>query len=76
MTRLAMNVGRDHTLRPGDVVGMILGTSGIPKPSVGAIHLLPKMTLVDIADEHVGVVVKKLSGIKFKGRRLEIHPAA
>ncbi len=76
MTRLALNVGRDHLIRPGDVVGMILGTSGIPKECIGAIHLLPKMTLVDIAEEHTKIVVKKLTGIKFKGRKLEIHPAA
>ena len=76
MTRLAMNAGRDHNIGPGDVVGVILGTTGIPKTGIGAIHLLPKMTLVDVAEEHTALVLKKLNGIKFKGRKLEIHPAA
>jgi ATP-dependent RNA helicase DeaD len=76
MTRLVMNIGRDNNIGPGDVVGVILGAVKITKESVGAIHLLPKQTLVDIADAHAAHVLKKLNGIKFKGHKLGIDFAA
>jgi ATP-dependent RNA helicase DeaD len=57
-------------VQPGDVLGVIVGTTKIPKESVGVIRLQPKQTFVDIAEEHADLVVAKLSGIQFKGRKL------
>ncbi len=76
MLRLSMNMGRDQNLSPGDVVGVILGAAKIPKECVGAIQLLPTKTLVDVAEDYAGLVVKKLNGIRFKDRKLLIQPAA
>jgi ATP-dependent RNA helicase DeaD len=70
MTRLTLGVGREHDVQPGDVLGVIVGTTKIPKESVGVIRLQPKQTFVDIAEEHADLVVAKLSGIQFKGRKL------
>ena len=70
MVRLFMNVGRDHNIGPGDVVGVILGATKIPKECVGAIMLLPKQTLVDVAKEHSKSVMTKLNGIRFKGNKV------
>ncbi len=76
MIRLSLNLGREHQIGPGDVVGVILGAVKIPKESIGAIHLMPKQTLVDVAEDHAARVLEKLNGIKFKGRKLAIQPAA
>jgi ATP-dependent RNA helicase DeaD len=76
MVRLVMNVGRDHNIGPGDVVGVILGAVKIPKECVGAILLLPKQTLVDVSDKHSSLILKKLNGIRFKGRKLAVALAA
>jgi len=73
MARLVMNIGRENQIGPGDVVGVILGAVKIPKESVGAIHILPNKTLVDVAELHAGLVLKKLNGIQFKGRKLAIQ---
>jgi ATP-dependent RNA helicase DeaD len=70
MVRLTLGVGRDHEVQPGDVLGVIVGTTKIPKESVGVIRLQPKQTFVDVAEEHAELVVSKLSGIQFKGRKL------
>jgi len=67
MLRLIINLGRDHNIGPGDVVGVILGAAKIPKECVGAILLLPKQTLVDVAVAHAPTILKKLNGIRFKG---------
>ena len=70
MLRLRLNLGREQRIQPGDVVGVILGVARIPKECVGAIILQPDHTLVDVAEQHSGTVLKKLNGIKFKGRKL------
>jgi ATP-dependent RNA helicase DeaD len=61
MQRLALNVGN-------------LGK--LPKAAVGAIHLFPRQSFVDIADAHANRVIQKLNGIRFKGHPLAIGHAA
>ncbi len=76
MIRLVMNVGAQHNIRPGDIVGVIAGVTGLPKEVVGLIHLLPQQSLVDVAQEHEEEVREKLTGIRFKGRKLLVELAA
>jgi ATP-dependent RNA helicase DeaD len=72
MTRLVFTAGRLSEVRPADIVGTVLGLSGIPREAIGQIHIEQKHTLVDIADAHVDAVIQKLAGIKFKGRKLAV----
>ena len=72
MTRLVFTAGRLGNVRPADIVGTVLGLSGIPREAIGAIHIEPKHTLVDIAEEHVSAVLGAVNGIKFKGRKLAV----
>ncbi len=76
MVRLAFNVGRAHAVLPGDFVGVIAGVTAIPKGEIGAIHLQATKTLVDVAEPRVALVLKKLNGIQFKGRKLLVRVAA
>jgi len=76
MVRLAFNVGRAHSVLPGDFVGVIAGVTAIPKGEIGAIHLQATKTLVDVAEPRVALVLKKLNGIQFKGRKLLVRVAA
>jgi ATP-dependent RNA helicase DeaD len=75
MVRLAFNVGRAHAVQPGDFVGVIAGVTAIPKGEIGAIHLQATKTLVDVAEPRVALVLKKLNGIQFKGRKLLVRVA-
>ncbi len=70
MVRLAFNAGRAHAVQPGDFVGVIAGVTAIPKGEIGAIHLQATKTLVDVAEARVPLLLKKLNGIQFKGRKL------
>ncbi len=70
MVRLVFNVGEGHGIRPGDIVGVIAGVTGLGKEVVGAINILPKQALVDVSEEAHGEIIEKLNGIRFKGRRL------
>lgn len=75
MVRLVFNVGERHEIQPGDIVGVIAGVTRHPREIIGAIHILPRQTLVDVAkNEHLDVL-EKLNGIKFKGRKLAVDIA-
>ena len=76
MVRLTFNVGRAHAVQPGDFVGVIAGVTAIPKGEIGAIHLQATKTLVDVAEPRVALILKKLNGIQFKGRKLLVRVAA
>ncbi len=76
MVRLALNIGKAKHIQPGDVVGVIAGGAKVPREAIGAIKLLPKISLVDVAEEHAGTVLRKLNGIRFKGHHLSVTPAA
>ena len=73
MVRLAFNVGRAHSVAPGDFVGVIAGVTAIPKGEIGAIHLQATKTLVDVNEARVPLILKKLNGIQFKGRKLAVR---
>jgi ATP-dependent RNA helicase DeaD len=70
MVRLTLGVGRDHNVQPGDVLGVIVGITKLPKDVVGVIRLQTKQTFVDVAEENAELIVSKLNGIEFKGRKL------
>ena len=70
MTRLVMNMGEKHDVQPGDIVGVIAGVTRLSKEVVGAINILPRQALVDVASEQADTILEKLNGIRFKGRKL------
>ncbi|MEP6670528.1 MAG: DEAD/DEAH box helicase [Chthoniobacter sp.] len=75
MVRLAFNLGNEHQITPGDFVGVIAGVTRLSKEVVGRIEILDDYSLVDVSDECASMVLKKLNGIKFKGRKLAVSVA-
>ena len=74
MVRLSMTAGRRDEISPGDIVGVIAGLAKVPKESIGAIRLLDKTSYVDVDRSYAAVVVEKINGITFKGRKVYISP--
>jgi len=70
MTRIVITAGRNDDVRPSWFVGKILGLTGAGREAVGAIHIQPKHTLVDVADDLVEEVVRALNGKKINDRRV------
>ncbi len=62
MVRFRMNLGGQHGLRPGDVVGAIAGEVGIPGKSIGAIDIQLDHTYVDVSEKHARQVLQKSGG--------------
>jgi ATP-dependent RNA helicase DeaD len=76
MVRLAMNSGAEQMVRPADVVGFVLNETGMSREVLGAIHILPTMTMFDVREEAARDIVSGLRGKRFKGRKLIVGPAA
>ena len=75
MLRLAFNLGQMHDITPGDFVGVIAGVTRLPKEVIGRIEILERGSFVDVSEDSANAVLKKLNGIKFKGRRLTVSIA-
>jgi ATP-dependent RNA helicase DeaD len=70
MVTVFLNVGRKQLVTPADIVGKIAGVTRLPADIVGAIDIHQRHSLVDVTEEHAGLVVKKLAGIRVKGQVL------
>ena len=71
-TPVAFNVGREHLVTPGDIVGKIAGVTRLPANIVGAIDIHEAHTHVDVLSEHADIVVQKLEGIRLKDQALKV----
>ncbi len=71
-TPVAFNVGSQHLITPGDIVGKIAGVTRLPANIVGAIDIHEAHTHVDVLSEHAAIVVQKLEGIRLKDQALKV----
>jgi ATP-dependent RNA helicase DeaD len=74
-TRLYMNVGSETGVAAGDIVGAILGETGLPKTTVGVIDLRERHAFVDVAKEHANSIISKLNRTQIKGNKLKVKIA-
>ncbi|KAF0170445.1 MAG: ATP-dependent RNA helicase DeaD [Limisphaerales bacterium] len=75
MTRLWMSVGEQHGVAPGDVVGCILGETGLPSGTVGVVDIRERHTFVDVAADSVNAIITKLNRTAIRGQRLKVKLA-
>ncbi len=67
MVRLSMNLGRQHGIRPSDVVGAIAYHADIPGSTIGKIFIEDRHTFVDVPENLVGQVLAR--GDRYSIRR-------
>ena len=75
LKRLAINVGAAHGVGPADVVGAILGETGLPATVVGEIEIHDRHLFVDVAASHARGIVAKLSRANIKGQPVRVKLA-
>jgi ATP-dependent RNA helicase DeaD len=68
--RIALAVGRENNVGPGDVVGAIANETGLPGRAIGSIDIHDRATLVEIPADLVGQVLERLSGVNIRGQAL------
>jgi ATP-dependent RNA helicase DeaD len=74
-TRIYMNVGEEMGVAPGDVVGAILGETGLPAKTVGTVDIRERHLFVDVAAEHANSIISKLNRTRIKGNKLKVKVA-
>jgi ATP-dependent RNA helicase DeaD len=74
-TRLYMNVGTEMGVTPVDVVGAIMGETGLPPQTVGTVDIRERHLFVDVAADHANAIIAKLNRTRIKGERLKVKVA-
>ncbi|MST01273.1 MAG: hypothetical protein EXS29_08195 [Pedosphaera sp.] len=75
MTRLWMSVGAEHGIAAGDIVGCILGETGLPTQTVGVVDIRERHTFVDVAAGSAHAIISKLKRAVIRGQRLKVKLA-
>jgi ATP-dependent RNA helicase DeaD len=75
MTRLFLNLGRNLSVRPQDIVGAIANEADIPGRSIGAIDIYDSYTFVDVPTEYAERVIDAIQRSGIKGRTVNAEIA-
>ena len=70
-TTVRLNLGSEHAVSVGEIVGKIAGVTRLPANIIGAVAVHDKFTLVDVLNEHSPLVLAKLIGVRMKGQLLK-----
>jgi ATP-dependent RNA helicase DeaD len=74
-TRLWMNLGETHGVKPIDVVNTVAGQTGLPGKVVGAVDVREKHLFLDVSEEHVKSIVAKLNRTDINGHKVKVKIA-
>ena len=73
---LVVDAGRQDKLRPGDLLGALTGSAGLPSSAVGKIDVFATRTYVAIARDAVADARSGLRAGKIKGRNFRVRELA
>ena len=74
-TRLYVNTGAEMGVSEPDIVGTIMGETGVPRKGVGAVDIRERHLFVDVASEHANSIISKLNRAQIKGRSAKVKVA-
>ena len=75
MTRLHLDAGRRHGLRPGDVVGAFTSEADIPASAIGTIDLFDDFALVEVEQRAARKVLDRAAQLTLRRRAVHVTPA-
>ncbi len=73
MARLFITVGREHGLRPTDLVGAIANESGLPGRAIGAIDIMDRCAFVEVPVDAADQVIRALGRTTLRGRKVHVE---
>ncbi len=76
MVRMLIDVGRQHRVSPGDIVGAIANEADIPGKVIGAIDVNESYTLVDIPSQFVEQVLDTMQESSIRKQRMNLRRAS
>lgn len=68
MVPLFFSLGKQHEIRPGEIVGMLYNEAGLPQGAVGKIKLFNKHSCIDISKDFAERLIQSTKGMKIRGR--------
>ena len=68
MVRLYISIGERDEVGPGDIMGAVMGESGIPGSRVGRIEIRDTFSIVEVEEPQAELVIRSLNGITVRGR--------
>ena len=75
MKTMYINGGNKDKIRPGDILGALVGEAQMDASQVGNIHILNNQSYVAIASASIGLAISKLNNGKIKGRKFRVGEA-
>jgi ATP-dependent RNA helicase DbpA len=72
MVTLRLDAGRTDKMRPGDILGALTGTAGLPAEAVGKIDVFPTRAYVAIRRDDAGRALARLREAGLKGRKVRV----
>jgi ATP-dependent RNA helicase DeaD len=76
MTRLQLNVGREHSVEVRDVVGAIAGETGLSGRQIGKILLRDRQCFVEVPAEFADEVLRIMNGNQIRGLNIQVQTAS
>jgi len=73
MVVLAFSVGRDHNVRPADLVGAITGEAGVTSRELGAIRIGDDASTVEVVAAVATRVAKSMKGKFIRGEKVDVR---
>ena len=74
MVRLYLDTGRQHGVRPADVVGAFTAEAGVPGSSIGTIDMFGDFSLVEVERRAAATLLERAL-LLLRGREVHITPA-
>ena len=72
MVRLSLNMGKQHGIRPNDIVGTIAYHADIPGSAIGKIFIQDKHSLVDVPEALAGQVLAKTGDYRIRQQPVSV----
>lgn len=74
-TRLWMNLGEAHGVKPIDIVNAVAGETGLPGKVVGTVDVRERHLFVDVNSENANGIIAKLNRSQIKGHKVKVKVA-
>lgn len=75
MVRINLTIGKEHGIRPNDIVGALAYHADIPGRSIGKIYIEDSNTFVDVPEEFIGQILNKKSNYMIRKQKFSVDIA-
>ena len=75
MVRLSFNLGKEHGIRPTDIVGAIASHANIPGKSIGKIFIQDRRSMVDVPEELLAQVLGRSGDLTIRRLPVDLQRA-